>query len=274
ITPDAVIARDHAEVPPSSAPRRVRREELHDHAGYGPPATCRRCDDLGMGLNVVVGFLADGDDPDAWREEFADINAVVAAAGLPGWTEPALETPGEYETGGYSALHHLRRVAVHLAATGTLPPPGTSDAADDPLLEAAYADGAVPHHAVLFRHRTPTVVGTPADAAGRFDHLVFHSDCDGYYLPVDFAPVIVHEKVLGHYLGSSHRLLDECLTLAEHLGLPADLDPWSAEVEQAMSGEPTDPSGWQRYPTESFVCLQLIGAARHSITSGAAIVFC
>lgn len=84
----------------------------------------------------------------------------------------------------------------------------------------------------------------------------------------------MHEKVLGHYLGSSHRLLDECLALAEHLGLPADLDPWSAEVEQAMSGEPTDPAGWQRYPTESFVCLQLIGAARHSITSGAAIAFC
>ncbi|MGI5156389.1 hypothetical protein [Microbispora sp. CA-102843] len=32
--------------------------------------------------------------------------------------------------------------------------------------------------------------------------------------------------------------------------------------------------GWRRYGVESFTCLQLTAAARHSIATGAAIVFC
>ena len=62
-------------------------------------------------------------------------------------------------TFGYSGLHALRRVAVHLTETGTLPRPlEASKATDDPLLKKAYA-------------------ALPGDPAGPFDHLIYHSDC-------------------------------------------------------------------------------------------------
>jgi hypothetical protein len=69
-------------------------------------------------------------------------------------------------------------------------------------------------------------------------------------------------------------LLAECLRLADALHLDPDLDPDSDEVAVALEGEVRDPVGWQRYGTESFVCLKLIRAARESIATGAAICFC
>ncbi|GII27032.1 hypothetical protein Pmi06nite_04740 [Planotetraspora mira] len=96
----------------------------------------------------------------------------------------------------------------------------------------------------------------------------------GYYVPVDFQPVIIDERVSGGYLGSSHRLLDECLRLARLLELPDDLDPWSDAVCDAAEGAISDPSAlWQQYRVESFSCLRLIAAARTSISTGAAITF-
>jgi hypothetical protein len=80
--------------------------------------------------------------------------------------------------------------------------------------------------------------------------------------------------VLGGYLGSSQRLLEECLRVAEALDLPIDLDPDSAEVQAAVDGEIEDPVGWQRHAIASYTCLQLIGAAWHSLKTGAAITFC
>ncbi|HEY2308559.1 MAG TPA: hypothetical protein VGI05_22025 [Streptosporangiaceae bacterium] len=71
-------------------------------------------------------------------------------------------------------------------------------AADDPLLKKAYA-------------------GWPGEPVGPFDHLIHHSDCEGYYVPVDFGQVIVDERLAGGYLGSSVRLL------AETAGLPLPL---------------------------------------------------
>ncbi len=32
--------------------------------------------------------------------------------------------------------------------------------------------------------------------------------------------------------------------------------------------------GWQRYGIESYACLRLIRAARHSVVTGAAIAYC
>ncbi|MET8755418.1 hypothetical protein ABZW32_35750 [Streptomyces sp. NPDC004667] len=214
-----------------------------------------------MGLNVVVGALADAEDDDYTemvRADFAAIGELLERAGARQWTGPDLdeEEGAEFEAWGYSGLHTLRRLAVHLAADGRLPEPldRTQRATDDPLLRKVYE-------------------ALPSDPPGPFDHLVHHSDCEGYYVPVDFAHVIVDKKAPGGYLGSSMRLLAETRRLAEALGLAEELDPDSEEVSDAVDAEDPAAEGWQRYRVESYVCLQLLRAAKISVSTGAAIAF-
>ncbi|MEV1198524.1 hypothetical protein [Microbispora rosea] len=230
-----------------------------------------------MGLNIVVGILADpelDDASDELGEDFSAIRQALAEAGLPDWAEPDLDPAetGDFEMYGYNGLHCLRRLAVHLTETGVLPArQDTQEAADDPLLAEVYTRH--PHHAVEIGDPV-RVIGSAEGASDRFDHLVHHSDCEGFYVPVDFAPVLIDERVTGEYIGSSQRLLEECRRVAERLGLPEDLDPWSDEVEEAIEGARAALEGWQQYGVESFTCLQLMAAARQSIATGAAMVFC
>lgn len=216
---------------------------------------------LRMGLNIVVGVLADaeGEYVDHVRAHFAVIQGLLDRVGAGQWAEPELDEEDvlEGDMWGYSGLHTVRRVAVHLAATGILPGPvgEAHRAADDPLLREAYA-------------------GLCGEPAGPFDHLIFHSDCEGYYVPADFGPVIVDESLAGGYLGSSVRLLAEARRIASALGLPEDLDPDSDEVTRTCEATTPAAEGWQRYGVESYACLRLIQAAKHSIATGAAIAFC
>ncbi|MCP9994274.1 hypothetical protein LUX09_33555 [Streptomyces albogriseolus] len=214
-----------------------------------------------MGLNMVVGVLIDAEDDDYTemvRADFVAIGELLERAGARPWAEPDLdeEEGAEFEVWGYSGLHTVRRLAVHLAAGGRLPEPLDSSqrATDDPLLGEVYE-------------------ALPSDPPGPFDHLVHHSDCEGYYVPVDFAHVIVDDKAPGGYLGSSVRLLEEARRLAEALGLPEDLDPHSEEVFEAADAEQLATEGWRRYGVESYVCLQLLHAAKLSVSTGAAIAF-
>ncbi|GAA0969509.1 hypothetical protein GCM10009555_016770 [Acrocarpospora macrocephala] len=230
-----------------------------------------------MGLNIVVGILADPElqaAADEVGEEFSAIREALAKAGLPDWAEPDLDPTetGDFQMSGYSGLHCLRRLAVHLAETGALPAlADTREAADDPLVAEVYTRR--PHYAVEIGDSV-RVIGSAEDATGGFDHLVQHSDCEGFYVPVDFEPVLIDERVTGGYIGSSQRLLEECRRIAERLGLPEDLDPWSDKVDEAIEDRRTVLEGWQRYGVESFTCLQLMAAARQSIATGAAVVFC
>lgn len=213
-----------------------------------------------MGLNMVVGVPADADDEYAEmiRADLAVIHELLAEAEIGPWVEPESgeDEGGEFEMWGYSGLHALRRLAVHLAENSRLPDPQeTQQAADDPLLKSVYA-------------RLPT------DPPGPFDHLVHHSDCEGYYVPVDFERVIVDEKAPGGYVGSSVRLLAETRRLARVLELPEDLDPDSDEVYDACDADEPATEGWQRYGVESYTCLRLLQAAKLSTETRAAIAFC
>lgn len=69
------------------------------------------------------------------------------------------------------------------------------------------------------------------------------------------------------------RLLAETRRLAEALGLAEALDPHSEEVFGAADAEGPPTGGWQRYGVESYVCLQLLRAAKPSLATGAAIAF-
>jgi hypothetical protein len=214
-----------------------------------------------MGLNVVVGILAGAENEyaDYVRAQFAVIRELLDRAGARQLAEPELNERDvlEGDMWGYSGLHTVRRVAVHLAETGTLPDPleEAHRAADDPLLRKAYAQ-------------------FPGEPVGPFDHLIHHSDCEGYYVPVDFGQVIVNGSLVGGYLGSSVRLLAETCRIASALGLPEDLEPDSEEVFGACDAKTPPAEGWQRYGIESYGCLRLIQAAKHSIATGAAIAFC
>jgi hypothetical protein len=213
-----------------------------------------------MGLNMVVGVLVDAEDDyaETVRADFAAIGGLLERAGLRRWTEPdpAGAKSAEFEVWGYSGLHTVRRLAVHLAAGGRLPEPlgEGSRAVDDPLLREVQE-------------------ALPAGPPGPFDHLVHHSDCEGHYVPVDFARVIVDDEAPGGCLGSSVRLLAETRRLAEALGLPEDTDPHSAEVFEAADAEEPAAEGWRRHGVESYVCLQLLRAAKVSVATGAAIAF-
>ncbi|MER6345043.1 hypothetical protein ACWC10_06300 [Streptomyces sp. NPDC001595] len=213
-----------------------------------------------MGLNMVVGVLsgADSDYTETLRAEFVGIAELLERAGARQWAEPdpVEAEAAEFEMWGYSGLHAVRRLAVHLEADGRLPEPLHEGrrATDDPLLSKVYQT-------------------LPGDPPGLFDHLIHHSDAEGYYVPVDFTHVIADSKAPGGYLGSSVRLLTEVRRLAEALGLPEDLDPHSEEVFEATDAEQPASDGWQRYGVESYVCLQLLQAAKLSIATGAAIAF-
>jgi hypothetical protein len=211
-----------------------------------------------MGLNMVVGVVVNVDDEYAEivRADFAVIGELLQRAGAERWAEPVMTEDAEFEMLGYWGLHRVRRLAAHLAAGGRLPEPlAARQAADDPLLTKAYA-------------------ALPSDPPGPFDHLIHHSDCEGYYVPIDFEQVIVDERVRGGYLGSSVRLLGETRRIVDALGLPDDLDPESDEVYAAVGAETPASEGWQRYGVETYGCLQLLRAAELSVRTGSAIGFC
>jgi hypothetical protein len=231
-----------------------------------------------MGLNIVVG-LGDIDDEEGaewFTEEVALANEVLRAAGQSGWTEPTDVVETDFEMGGYSALHTLRRLAAHLATSGELPPPldDSTEVGDDDVLASLYREG--PGHYAVVRKRFGFLRSSKRGSPGQrsFEHLIHHPDAEGLYVPVDFEPVVVSNLLIGGYIGSSHRLLAECLLLAEALQLDPDLAPDSDEVVNAMEADVRGSVGWQRYGTEAFVCLNLIGAARLSVATNAAICFC
>lgn len=91
-----------------------------------------------MGLNIVVGVLyaVESDSTELVRADLVAVNELLEQAGAPQWTEPdpAAFDEGEsteFEAWGYSGLHTLRRLAVHLTADGRLPEPLDSRPAGD-----------------------------------------------------------------------------------------------------------------------------------------------
>jgi hypothetical protein len=225
-----------------------------------------------VGLSISVGLGAEvreeGDDETLayLEDQFEVINDLLESFGLPPHREPyELEADQTLSLAlfGYSGLHYLRRVAAHLALGEELPTPGDEEAAGDPVLSEYYQ---------LFDEQ----LAEGKAAAMRFQHLIIHSDAEGYYLPLDF-PEVIHAdpslEVAGDTIGSAPRLLAECMELAAALELPDDLDPEADEVWEAAESQGEAEAKWQRYGIESHTCLALIRACRASVATGAAVVF-
>jgi hypothetical protein len=218
-----------------------------------------------MGLGVDVGILVDllEGDPEGSeyvRQELAVINGALVAAGLPEHREPEAGIDvASYDLGPYSSLHALRRIGAHLCEGPSLPPPATQEEPDDSVLERRYR-GAGRFSRLLGRGEPPRA----------FAHLIDHADDGGYYVPVDFPDPLVAG---GEVVGSSQQLLAECDALAAALGVPDELDAEDDRLWQASTGRPGGDELWERYGLESFVCVRLRAAARHSIRTGAAVAF-
>ena len=224
-----------------------------------------------MGLSLSVGILAELAERDAegyeyHQRQFAQLNHALLAAGLAPHNEPSAprgRAPWSCAMWGYSGLHYLRRIAAHLWADQPLPPPGTEEDMRDPMRDP-YVDRAI---SLTY---SPT---HPAAAA----HLIWHSDAQGYYLPVDFSEVIFPTdefKIPGGMIGSAIALREECARLATALAIPDDLDPEDREVWECASqqGYPSA-TRWREYGIETFTCLRLLRACEIALDSGCAIVF-
>jgi len=225
-----------------------------------------------MGLSIVVGALLDLADPEdraVYDDHWNAINAALQGLGLPVHSEPRAPVAGlplSFDMYGYSGLHYLRRLAAHIWAGNTIPEPGGDDASQDRLLTRYYASSG----------ESLGWLGMRRPRGPRFDHLILHSDCEGSYVPVDFADPIATDilaDITGSSLGSSNRLMAECEQLAGWLGLPLELDPESDEVWDAVESQGEGETQWKRYGVESFTCLRLYHAAKRSIQTGAALMF-
>jgi hypothetical protein len=209
-----------------------------------------------MGLAVTVGILADlaENDPEAVEHvasEFRLINDVLRWNRFREHREPTTLPRLDDRTGvgsfPYSYLHYLRRFyASRIARPDQVPDP--------------VAEGESPTDDAVLEE-----VGSPSH------HLLWHSDCEGYYVPIDFPEVLAGEGIAGAGIGSSMRLLDELKLIAAPLGIVLKEGMLSDADAVAIAEEDEDTGG--PYWIERLVWLALFEAARLSIEHRAAIHF-
>lgn len=241
-----------------------------------------------MGLALEVGMLADllvnDEEGASWfREDLAKLNSVLVRAGLAPHVEPEQSNVFSTDAYGYSGLHYLRHCAAHLHYNGALPPPLRQDEAPvgDPLY-ARYGE----EFEIENEGAEPGMFAKPSSRP--FDHLIMHSDAEGFYLPQRFDLVLISGVEAYGWVGSSYALQAECERLAAALRLPSDIlaDDESDTLHQAIEaarpkkglmslfkGSPPD-EPWRQHPIAALMCAKLHVFAGHSIRTGAALVFC
>ncbi len=232
-----------------------------------------------MGLDLSVGILAELrelDEPEGvehYKQIFERVNRFLSDKRIRPHEEPE-HLPKELRWEGslsYSAIHELRRVAVHLLYGEPCPAPSESRASEDPLVSAYYAEKkhAKPTPEEMQSHLHPTPWG--------FKHLLLHSDCEGLYLPKAARFVLFAKKEYripgGGMIGSSYRLAEECAALAKamQLDINSALDQLDELAE--VQPNPAEPMPWKRLPKASLTCLTLLRGAVYSIRAKAALVF-
>lgn len=229
-----------------------------------------------MGLSLEVGILADlkHNDEEGYgyhARAFERMSTFLEALGLPAHAEPIDCEVWSADMLSYSGLHDVRRLAAYLDAERPLPPPSTRAGASDPLLEAYYAAVDEPSPSFLKR-----LFGSKPRGRRAFDHLIVHSDAEGYYLPADFADVLFppHDlQIPGGMIGSVPRLLTELDQIARLLAIPEDLAADSELLWELADSPASDGELWKRYGGESFGCVALREGCRHALATGAALVF-
>lgn len=207
-----------------------------------------------MGLCVSVGMLADlaENDPEMLEDvqrDFEIINEVLGHERLPGHSEPSSLPPLDDRTPvvgfPYSFLHFLRRFYARLIDhPGSIPPPVQKG--EDPSKDASVDRvGSIKHH------------------------ILWHSDCEGYYVPVNFPLVLESEDLPGITLGSSFRLMEELISVAEPLGIKLEDGQLSDDIAETIGKDDEN----HPYYRERVVWMALFEASRLSLEHHTAIVF-
>jgi hypothetical protein len=224
-----------------------------------------------MGLAISVGTLAFAlhHDPEAaqWlREGFGEVNRVLDAHGLPRHAEPesfpdTVDRPGlSWDRGmrrglwlsgmPYSWLHYLRRAVAFARQTpGEFRPLGERD---DPTAD----------------ERLDYELSVVMDS-----HVICHSDCEGFYVPIDFPEPLYDDRddgIPGGILGSSQRALAELVLTAPLLGIVLR-DGELHDRDAIALGEEAE--GSHRYWIERYARLYFSERLRQSIAWRSAVVF-
>lgn len=209
-----------------------------------------------MGLAVVVGLLGEllEEDPEGakeFRKDLNTVNVVLNEHGLPSHTEPEhlapIETRAPVDSFPYSFLHYLRRAYAYAVESPGVTPPKLSDG-DDP------GDDPINDRVASERH-----------------HLLWHSDAEGFYVPIEFDHAIEHDDVPGGFLGSSQKLLAELVVVAPTIGIMLE-GANLTDAEVARLTEVIESEG--NYFIEIIVWLALYEAARTSVERKTVITFC
>ena len=184
-----------------------------------------------MGLALEVGILADLKDANeegyaSYVDAFEKLRIVLRSEGLEEHVEPdEVDDIFSCDMLSYTGIHYLRRIAVHLALGKPNPAPGNRETYHNVALNEEYYEG--------FN------VGKDM----KYQHLVVHSDANGFYVPIDFKRVITTPtlRLSGGWVGSTQRLQAECAELAGLLKMPLDMDYESTRVVERCK-YPTPPA--------------------------------
>jgi hypothetical protein len=212
-----------------------------------------------MGLAVCIGVLSDlvKEDEDgaaSLLDQFRLVNDLLIANGVEPFEEPDTlpELRGRCPINGYpySFLHYLRRVAAIRA--------NEPDFIAEPL-----GEDEEPH--------SPWI---EIETEKLTNHLLCHSDADGYYVPKPFKIVLFAEPDSeisgGGIVGSSYSLRDDLVAVAPALKITLS-DGELSESEASRISEIIESESplW----IEHLVWFDLFEASRLSIKHGTAIVF-
>jgi hypothetical protein len=196
-----------------------------------------------MGLNLQIGYWGLS-EPDAWLDsQLFTINAVLKDHKFPNWNEP-------------------RSPLLERSRTETISYPYSwLDA-----LRAAY----------LSRKYDPNWVATEVEELEDHlevdSHLLNHSDCEGFYLPVDCEDFIIDDRVPGGILGSSYRLFEELSSVAPALGIKLENGVLSDEEAHRIN-ELINSCSSDIEPMLT-VWLSFYEAARLSVKYGRILILC
>lgn len=103
-------------------------------------------------------------------------------------------------------------------------------------------------------------------------HLVCHSDCDGYYVPVDFPDPLYHDsddEIGGGILGSSQAAMRELLLVAPLINIRVPNGAVTNQLAKAINDERRG-----KFYIERQVWLELFEAFRLSLKHRTAVKFC
>ncbi len=148
----------------------------------------------------------------------------------------------------YSWLHYLRRAIAYARQAPT-------EFSPLPQGQEASADDRIDRELSVFMD----------------SHLICHSDCEGYYVPIDFPEPLYDDgdELVGGILGSSQRALAEVILAAPLLGIELeDGKPMKTDVETIQEEDDTHPLWIERK-----VWLAMYEKFRLSIEHKTAVVF-